>query len=354
MADDNSSTCNRQLFTSSTFSSLSPSSQHKNVILVHDHELQQQQQQKIHKLLSSNSVSGFSKSRAGEVADHHEFIQKEYMFDKLVTPSDVGRLRRLVIPKLHAERYFPSTANNEKGLLLSFEDRNGKPWTFMYCYWNSSQSYVMTKGWSRFVKEKRLGVGDTVYFGRGASESCKDRYYIDWKHRTYSRGDLSLYYHHLQLNCGRKQHHYYQQQQLQQTLLLPSSSRRYGNFSNIVSNNQAGSGPVVYVRSTISSPAITHACVQAWDHQQHQQTGLMLQNYPGRHDRSDHMEVILNSVPVVHGKAASTKRIRLFGVNLECLVSEDACDINLTLHLRIRCEDREVVLTITIILCGAR
>ncbi|CAA6663279.1 unnamed protein product [Spirodela intermedia] len=88
-------------------------------------------------------------------------MEKEHMFDKVVTPSDQ-----------HAERYFPLDAStNEKGLLLNFEDPSGKPWRFRYSYWNSSQSYVMTKGWSRFVKEKRLDAGDTVSFGRGVGEA---------------------------------------------------------------------------------------------------------------------------------------------------------------------------------------
>nr|POE94879.1 b3 domain-containing protein [Quercus suber] len=102
---------------------------------------------------------------------HHESIEKEHMFDKVVTPSDVGKLNRLVIPKQHAEKHFPLDSTNEKGLLLSFEDRNGKPWRFRYSYWNSSQSYVMTKGWSRFVKEKKLDAGDIVSFERGVGES---------------------------------------------------------------------------------------------------------------------------------------------------------------------------------------
>ncbi|KAF0909416.1 hypothetical protein E2562_036063 [Oryza meyeriana var. granulata] len=107
------------------------------------------------------------------------------MFDKVVTPSDVGKLNRLVIPKQHAEKYFPLDATaNEKGLLLSFEDRTGKLWRFRYSYWNSSQSYVMTKGWSRFVKEKRLDAGDTVSFCRGAAEATRDRLFIDWKRRA--------------------------------------------------------------------------------------------------------------------------------------------------------------------------
>ncbi|KAK3142795.1 hypothetical protein QOZ80_4BG0351700 [Eleusine coracana subsp. coracana] len=104
------------------------------------------------------------------------------MFDKVVTPSDVGKLNRLVIPKQHAEKYFPlDSAANEKGLLLSFEDRAGKLWRFRYSYWNSSQSYVMTKGWSRLVKEKRLDAGDTVSFFRGAGEAARGRLFIDWK-----------------------------------------------------------------------------------------------------------------------------------------------------------------------------
>uniref|UniRef100_J3N4G2 TF-B3 domain-containing protein n=1 Tax=Oryza brachyantha TaxID=4533 RepID=J3N4G2_ORYBR len=81
-------------------------------------------------------------------------VEKEHMFEKVVTPSDVGKLNRLVIPKQHAERYFPldaAAAGGGKGLVLSFEDRTGKAWRFRYSYWNSSQSYVMTKGWSRFV-----------------------------------------------------------------------------------------------------------------------------------------------------------------------------------------------------------
>uniref|UniRef100_A0ACD5TNL9 Uncharacterized protein n=1 Tax=Avena sativa TaxID=4498 RepID=A0ACD5TNL9_AVESA len=118
-------------------------------------------------------------------------LEKEHMFEKVVTPSDVGKLNRLVIPKQHAERYFPldgtATAAAEangsgKGMVLTFEDRAGKTWRFRYSYWNSSQSYVMTKGWSRFVKEKRLGAGDTVLFGRGLVSEGR-RLFIDFRRR---------------------------------------------------------------------------------------------------------------------------------------------------------------------------
>uniref|UniRef100_A0A0A9DVJ9 TF-B3 domain-containing protein n=1 Tax=Arundo donax TaxID=35708 RepID=A0A0A9DVJ9_ARUDO len=102
---------------------------------------------------------------------HHHQYEREQLFEKPLTPSDVGKLNRLVIPKQHAERYFPLGGGgggdaSEKGLLLSFEDEAGKPWRFRYSYWTSSQSYVLTKGWSRYVKEKRLDAGDVVRFER--------------------------------------------------------------------------------------------------------------------------------------------------------------------------------------------
>lgn len=108
---------------------------------------------------------------------------REQLFEKAVTPSDVGKLNRLVIPKQHAEKHFPlQTGTTSKGLLLNFEDVTGKVWRFRYSYWNSSQSYVLTKGWSRFVKEKNLKAGDIVCFMR--STGPDKQLYIDWKGRT--------------------------------------------------------------------------------------------------------------------------------------------------------------------------
>ncbi|XP_057963328.1 B3 domain-containing protein At2g36080-like isoform X2 [Malania oleifera] len=110
---------------------------------------------------------------------------RETMFEKPLTPSDVGKLNRLVIPKQHAEKYFPMGGGGgaaESGVLLNFEDESGKAWRFRYSYWNSSQSYVLTKGWSRFVKEKRLDAGDVVLFGRDRRDG--ERLFIGWRRRT--------------------------------------------------------------------------------------------------------------------------------------------------------------------------
>ncbi|KAK2655605.1 hypothetical protein Ddye_008657 [Dipteronia dyeriana] len=121
-------------------------------------------------------------------------LDKDPMFEKPLTPSDVGKLNRLVIPKQHAEKYFPlGGESSDKGLLLSFEDESGKCWRFRYSYWNSSQSYVLTKGWSRYVKEKRLDAGDVIQFERHRRDS--ERLFIGWRRRGgggggWNRGGL--------------------------------------------------------------------------------------------------------------------------------------------------------------------
>jgi hypothetical protein len=114
-----------------------------------------------------------------EEEEEADETEKEPMFEKPLTPSDVGKLNRLVIPKQHAEKYFP--LGGDSGLLLNFEDESGKCWRFRYSYWNSSQSYVLTKGWSRYVKEKRLDAGDVVLFERHRTDA--ERLFIGWRRR---------------------------------------------------------------------------------------------------------------------------------------------------------------------------
>ncbi|KAL0015265.1 hypothetical protein SO802_002334 [Lithocarpus litseifolius] len=112
-------------------------------------------------------------------------VAREYLFEKVVTPSDVGKLNRLVIPKQQAEKYFPlPTESAAKGVLLNFEDSIRKVWRFRYCYWSSSQSYVLTKGWSKFVKEKNLKAGDRVSFQRSMGPDKK--FFIGWRPRNGS------------------------------------------------------------------------------------------------------------------------------------------------------------------------
>ncbi|RZS04888.1 hypothetical protein BHM03_00035280 [Ensete ventricosum] len=215
------------------------------------------------------------------------FVEKEHMFDKVVTPSDVGKLNRLVIPKQHAEKYFPlDMSASEKGLLLSFEDRTGKHWRFRYSYWNSSQSYVMTKGWSRFVKEKGLGAGDTVSFGRGAVDAARHRLYIDWNRRPERRGPAGF--------------------------PLPGFcfDRSTGPWSARFIVPPAGACDHTWQRRTYNAANSGIGAGQ-----------LLLPLYftlpAPKPPQMEVQQVASGRVPLVHDHAA-VKRVRLFGVNLDC------------------------------------
>lgn len=92
------------------------------------------------------------------------------LFQKELTPSDVGKLNRLVIPKRYAVKHFPNVPDPSEfderveEVQLEFYDRGMSLWKFRYCYWKSSQSFVFTRGWNRFVKEKGLRANDTIGF----------------------------------------------------------------------------------------------------------------------------------------------------------------------------------------------
>ncbi|KAK6781786.1 hypothetical protein RDI58_019582 [Solanum bulbocastanum] len=234
-------------------------------------------------------------------------IEREHMFDKVVTPSDVGKLNRLVIPKQHAEKYFPldSSSNDKGGLLLNFEDSNGKPWRFRYSYWNSSQSYVMTKGWSRFVKEKKLDAGDIVSFQRGAAELSKHRLFIDWRRRPHENiNNQFMMPHHF--SDGRLFHlQSYYPTTFSSNLLLEGGSNigQPPNYYNPHSY-MYGIGNLSY---NMSNSAVINA------------NPLNNEIRWGGCSNTSHVVEprVFDSVPVVQGKVAA-KRFRLFGVNMDC------------------------------------
>ncbi|XP_010934908.1 B3 domain-containing protein Os03g0120900 [Elaeis guineensis] len=225
-------------------------------------------------------------------------IEREHMFDKVVTPSDVGKLNRLVIPKQYAEKFFPLDPSvADKGLSLCFEDRTGKPWHFRYSYWNSSQSYVMTKGWSRFVKDKRLDAGDTVSFCRGVGDSGRGRFFIDWRRRPGSS-------HHRQppLPGQPMQLPFAATTTPFAGLFPPSVPAAMRNAASPGAGGDGGS--YVRFRSVCPPP---HVRVQV-----------------GGGSEVVGLPMVLGSLPVIHG-SAKPKRVRLFGVNLEC--SEPEVDL---------------------------
>lgn len=57
--------------------------------------------------------------------------KRHFLFEKVLTPSDVGKLNRLVFPKHYAERFFPLNLDQVSvGQTLQFEDERGKFWRF--------------------------------------------------------------------------------------------------------------------------------------------------------------------------------------------------------------------------------
>ncbi|CAN0889229.1 B3 domain-containing transcription factor NGA1 [Linum grandiflorum] len=242
-------------------------------------------------------------------------IEKEHMFDKVVTPSDVGKLNRLVIPKQHAEKYFPlDSSSTEKGLLLNFEDRNGKPWRFRYSYWNSSQSYVMTKGWSRFVKEKKLDAGDIVSFQRGVGEAGKHRLYIDWRRRPHILPDPSSFH-----GVG---HFDFQNHPARWGRLysLPPQSFSHPHPSSNYGTIHHPQQPQNQYYHNYQQQQQLHQQFQQQQHQYYLRPPYQIATpaaapAPGVGEHAPPM--VYDSVPVVQRKTVG-KRLRLFGVNMEC------------------------------------
>ncbi|XP_027174621.1 AP2/ERF and B3 domain-containing transcription factor At1g51120-like [Coffea eugenioides] len=109
------------------------------------------------------------------VPSNEGFLCKK-LFHKELTPSDVGKLNRLVIPKKYALMYFPrlncdvqetdQDIAGEDDAELVFFDTSMRSWKFRYCYWKSSQSFVFTRGWNKFVRDKGLRAKDLVIFSQ--------------------------------------------------------------------------------------------------------------------------------------------------------------------------------------------
>lgn len=113
-----------------------------------------------------------------------EGIQKEFMFSKMLTLSDVSRLNRLLIPRQVAEKYFPMGLGVTNDF-VTFEDSDGVLWYFCYSFWKSSKTYVLTKGWMNFVKEKGLSNGDVVSFYQGVDTTSVIRRFIYFKKKDH-------------------------------------------------------------------------------------------------------------------------------------------------------------------------
>uniref|UniRef100_M1D9V3 AP2 domain-containing transcription factor n=1 Tax=Solanum tuberosum TaxID=4113 RepID=M1D9V3_SOLTU len=91
--------------------------------------------------------------------DNVEFLYNE-LFRKELTPTDVGRNSRLVIPKKYATTHFPQIQDEE----LIIYDTSRTLWKFKYRYCKRSRSFLFTRGWLNFVKDKCLRAKDMIIF----------------------------------------------------------------------------------------------------------------------------------------------------------------------------------------------
>lgn len=239
------------------------------------------------------------------------------MFEKPLTPSDVGKLNRLVIPKQHAEKYFPlngsgggggggGETSGEKGLVLSFEDEAGKSWRFRYSYWNSSQSYVLTKGWSRFVKEKRLDAGDVVLFERHRIDL--ERFFIGWRRRGVG-GNL--------MNSGSSGGAVVGHRD---GMVVPPVGS--GGWGGMMYYNARGTQQQQQVYPPHVSHGVPVACYQQVVTHGHDYHHPQLRAPPGtcvQHEKAPAATTPPTSLSGGGAKNNNSKRkLRLFGVNLEC------------------------------------
>ncbi|XP_071717117.1 AP2/ERF and B3 domain-containing transcription factor At1g50680-like [Rutidosis leptorrhynchoides] len=94
---------------------------------------------------------------------------RKILFQKELTPSDVGKLNRLVIPKKDALEFFPQGPAGQNGQgaeisKLTFFDNNNRLWIFRYSYWKSSRTFVLSRGWKKFVSAHNLKSHDVITF----------------------------------------------------------------------------------------------------------------------------------------------------------------------------------------------
>ncbi|XP_071702461.1 B3 domain-containing transcription factor FUS3-like [Rutidosis leptorrhynchoides] len=90
-----------------------------------------------------------------------------FLFSKKLQKSDVGVLKRIVLPKKPTETHLPNLVAKE-GMILEMDDMDTMhTWCFKFRYWpnNNSRMYVL-EGTGEFAEEHGLQVGDFIMMYR--------------------------------------------------------------------------------------------------------------------------------------------------------------------------------------------
>ncbi|KAM7279994.1 hypothetical protein ACFE04_007128 [Oxalis oulophora] len=100
-----------------------------------------------------------------------------FLFQKELRNSDVGSLRRMVLPKRASEAHLPALEYKE-GMNINMDDLDGiHVWTFKYRYWpnNNSRMYVL-ENTGDFVQKHSLRSGDYIMVIEGKKASDQDAF----------------------------------------------------------------------------------------------------------------------------------------------------------------------------------
>ncbi|CAH1417538.1 unnamed protein product [Lactuca virosa] len=98
------------------------------------------------------------------IADHGRLT---FLFSKKLQKSDVGVLKRIVLPKKAAELHLPALIAKE-GIIMEMDDMdNMHVWCFKFRFWpnNNSRMYVL-EGTGEFAEEHELQLGDYIMLYR--------------------------------------------------------------------------------------------------------------------------------------------------------------------------------------------
>ncbi|CAN6878909.1 unnamed protein product [Brassica oleracea] len=99
----------------------------------------------------------------------------EILFEKYLTTADLSWLNIFLFgANEEVVEYFGLAIVFARGaeMILRVQDEEGKPWEFGFLDVNI-QFYQLTNGWSNYVKEKQLGVGDIVFLQRIFTDSSR-------------------------------------------------------------------------------------------------------------------------------------------------------------------------------------
>ncbi|GAA0142261.1 DNA-binding transcription factor [Lithospermum erythrorhizon] len=89
----------------------------------------------------------------------------KFLFEKRLQKSDVGSLKRVILPKHPTEKYLP-TLESKEGFFIWMDDMDGEHvWKFKFRYWpnNTSRMYVL-ESTGDFTDEHNLEEGDHILF----------------------------------------------------------------------------------------------------------------------------------------------------------------------------------------------